>query len=379
MSKRQQDVTTKPSVQESQAARFTLSIRRDELSAELRRLPVPSIYVQDLRQELLLNYALRRGMPDATLDQMTIRFTPVYSDGYRRAPFCRGVQVHILDPRGNAYRQQFGPEIFADAASVAAQELIADGVLKSGESFRYDLAFDETASPELQSVAAGIRFANSQSETSQAFISHPLSPLVAKAQAVGAPTEEHFPVFYTAEAYEQAEWSARQGADSNPPRETGAALIGVRCSCPETGEYFVVVTHALEASDAEEKQWSLAYTGKTWRRLQTILESMRAQPETRLHGLLGQAHGHNFIPLDGAPPCEICATTEVCTRTSVFVSLDDRTWTQAVFAGAPYALCHIFGLNARREQVQGLYSLHQNRLTQRGFYIVPALDGALVG
>ena len=67
----------------------------------------------------------------------------------------------------------------------------------------------------------------------------------------------------------------------------------------------------------------------------------------------------------------MCATAKVCSRTSVFVSVDDRTWTQAVFAGAPYALCHIFGLNARHDKVHGLYSLYENRLTERGFYIIP--------
>jgi hypothetical protein len=45
-----------------------------------------------------------------------------------------------------------------------------------------------------------------------------------------------------------------------------------------------------------------------------------------------------------------------------------------VFAGAPYALCHIFGFNARREQVHGLYSLYENCLTQRGFYVIPEFD-----
>ena len=135
-----------------------------------------------------------------------------------------------------------------------------------------------------------------------------------------------------------------------------------------------MITEALEVTDAEEEKTSLAYTGKTWMRLQAIVRALQSQPATQTYRLLGQAHGHNFAPLDGAPPCEVCSSIEVCTRTSVFVSVDDRMWTQAVFSGMPFALCHIFGLNARREEVHGLYSMHENQLLQRGFYILPEFD-----
>ena len=62
--------------------------------------------------------------------------------------------------------------------------------------------------------------------------------------------------------------------------------------------------------------------------------------------------------------------------TSVFVSLDDRTWSKAVFSKQPWHICHIFGLNARGEPVHALFSLKENRLLQRGFYLLPDFDPA---
>jgi hypothetical protein len=74
--------------------------------------------------------------------------------------------------------------------------------------------------------------------------------------------------------------------------------------------------------------------------------------------------------------CETCEKAATCSLTSVFVSHDDRTWSQAVFAGQPWQLCHIFGLNSRSEEVHALFSLRENRLKQRAFYLLPDFDPA---
>ena len=361
-------------LQETPVVDFALSIRRDKHGPEMKRVPVPHAYMRDFQQELLLKYAMRRGMPGATLEDMTIQFTPVYADGESSGPFCHGLGVFVRNPRGDTFQNDYNVSLFSDVASQAVQQLIADGTLKLDDTYHYEMVVDKTASPSPGPALAGMSFNSGPTQQPLPYLTRSLKPLMAQAQPVGEPSDEHFSVFYTAEAYERAERFARHGADGHPPRETGAALVGSACSCPESGEFFVVIADALEAIDAEEEKMSLSYTGKTWLRLQAILKSIQSQPETRTYRFLGQSHGHNFVPLDGAPPCDLCATAKVCSRTSVFVSIDDRTWTQAVFAGAPYALCHIFGLNARHDNVHGLFSLYENRLTQRGFYITPDFD-----
>jgi len=362
-----------PSSQDHLPVHFALSIRRDKNGPETKRVPVPGAYLRDFQQELLLKYALRRGMPGATLADMTIEMTPL-CDGEGAGSLCRGLRVKVVNPRGDTFRQEYNVYLFSDVASRAVCDLVTEGVLKLEESYHYELVIDASVAASPGPELAGMSFGSGPKQEPLQYLTRALKPFMTQGLPIGEPTGEHFPVFYTADAYERAERFARRGADAQPPRETGAVLVGTACSCPESGEFFVVITDALEATDAEEAKISLSYTGKTWLRLQAILKSIRSQPDTRTYRFMGQAHGHNFIPLDGAPPCEMCATAKVCSRTSVFVSPDDRTWTQAVFAGAPYALCHIFGLNARHDQVHGLYSLYENRLTQRGFYIISDFD-----
>jgi hypothetical protein len=250
------------------------------------------------------------------------------------------------------------------------------GVLALEDDYDYELVFDEAFAAVPGASRSGVSFGSVAKQQPLRYLTCEINPLKAQARSVGEPNDEHFPVFYTADAYKRAEDFARRGADAATARETGAVLIGTACTCPETGEFFLVVTDALEATDAEEEKLSLSYTGKTWLRLQAVLKSIQSQPGAHTIRFLGQSHGHNFIPLDGAPPCEMCANAKYCSRTSVFASAEDRTWTQAVFAGAPYALCHVFGLNARREHVHGLFSLYESRLTQRGFYILHAFNPA---
>ena len=169
--------------------------------------------------------------------------------------------------------------------------------------------------------------------------------------------------------------SARgEAAIARRPRSR-VASSWVRCArVPLRGEFFVVVCEVLEALDAERAKYSLAYSGRTWTRIQTIVAAIQQRPATKDFRIVGQCHGHNFLPADGAPPCEACAGLTVCGRTSVFVSPDDLTWSRAVFARQPWKLCQIFGWNARREQVEGLFGLRDGRLLERGYYVLPDFD-----
>jgi hypothetical protein len=89
--------------------------------------------------------------------------------------------------------------------------------------------------------------------------------------------------------------------------------------------------------------------------------------------LLGQCHGHNFLPNDGNR-CDQCDKRPVCGLSSVFVSPDDQTWMRAVFSRQPWALCLIFGMNARNEPVQQLYSLKDGLWQPRGYFVLPEYE-----
>ncbi len=202
----------------------------------------------------------------------------------------------------------------------------------------------------------------------------PLAPLLERARAVGPPNPDCVRIFYTEAALLRAEALSRKGADSHPAVETGGVLIGSLARCPETHDLFVLVLDVLEAADAQQKEFSLYYSSRTWGRIQAVMKAMQAQPATRTYRIVGQCHGHSFLPANGAPPCEVCPRVEVCGRTSVFVSTDDINWARAVFRRQPWHISQIFGLNARREHVQGLFGLRDGRLLERGFHVIPEFD-----
>jgi hypothetical protein len=200
-------------------------------------------------------------------------------------------------------------------------------------------------------------------------LSAKLRSLIHAGTPVSEIDEEAFAVFYTKDAFAKAKRFARQGARSNPPIETGAVLVGWLCACPDTNEFFAVVADAWEVQDAEQTEFALGYTGKSWMRIQTVLRARQAATPGCGFRLLGQTHGHNFLPNNGRT-CEACPQRPVCSLSNVFVSPDDQKWSRAVFAKQPWALCHIFGLTARGDPVQGLFTLNDAQLQPRGFFLL---------
>src|SRR6185503_18653216 len=204
-----------------------------------------------------------------------------------------------------------------------------------------------------------------------AWLETPLRPLLKQGDPRQEIPENCCHVFFTAKAFARAEQFARKGASANPPVETGAVLLGAPCSCPETGDFFVVVTDAYEVVGAEQKVFSLAYTDRSWNRIQGVLKArQKICPALRL---VGQAHGHNFLPA-GGKTCAACPTKAVCDLTNIYASEDDQTWTSAVFAGAPYAVCAIFGLSARGDCIHGMFTQRDARLRSRGYLILPEFN-----
>ena len=146
--------------------------------------------------------------------------------------------------------------------------------------------------------------------------------------------------------------------------------MGSLAFCEITKEFFPLITDILEVLEAEQSAFSLAYSGPSWTRIQAIIKAQQAAHPAHAVRLLGQCHGHNFMPNDGNR-CDQCDKRPVCGLSSVFVSSDDQNWMRAVFARQPWALCLIFGLNARKEPVQQLYSLKDGQWQARGYFVLP--------
>jgi hypothetical protein len=315
----------------------------------------------DLLAEFWREFYLRRGSPAVPLAELEVSLEPVLEG--RRGPRCLGLRVEAENGRGEAVRREYPLEVFGDSALAAAQELVRQGTLEDDSKVYYEVlarrAAEPARTPPAPPAVAPLRY-----------LTEPLTPLLDSAKPVGQLDAAAFPVFYTEEALEKSERFSRRGAVAHPPVETGAVLVGWLSSCPDSGEFFVVVSDALEAADTEGGEYSLFYTGKTWARLRAVMKARQRGGAGRALAIVGQCHGHNFLPLGGAPQCEACPGVKVCARSSAFVSSEDRLWSRAVFHRQPWQLCHIFGLDARGERVQRLFTLEGNRLRERGYHLL---------
>ena len=347
---------------------LTVVLRKDHRGPEVAREPVLDSDVADVYAQLWLDGWLRAGRPDVPYEALSLQITARLADG-------AGSKVEKLvfqasDPEGRARSMQPTTHVFQDVATRASQALLGQEILRPEDLYFYEVAI-RNRPPEPEADDPALRFTVTARNTPLEYLTVPIKPLVERAETVGKADDRVTPVFYTADALRRAQRYARKGADDRPPTETGAVLVGPLCSCPETGELFVVICDALEARDAEGSSLSLEYTGKTWARIQRVVRAKQSQPATRAYRIVGQTHGHNVLP---GGSCEECEKAGECKLTSVFVSHDDRTWSQAVFAKQPWHACHIFGLNARGEHVHALFSLQENRLEQRAFYVISDFD-----
>ena len=325
--------------------------------------------------ELWLESRLRKGHPDAPLEVLTAKLTPLHTDGWgdggpsRR--ICAGFALEADEPGGERVRCVFGRSYTEHVALRAARKLVAANALAEDAVPLYELRAERVQEPLLGSHPP----APVASEP-LTYVRTELAPFMERSEARGpfaataATDASDFPVFYTRQARERAEHLARKGGSSEPPIETGGLLVGPLCSCPATGELFAVVVDVIEATHAEGTTYSLTFSGETWARVQAAMRARRANPATASHRILGQAHGHSFLPLDGAAPCDACPTLEVCSRTTAFLSAADLAWCRAVFHGQPWQLGHIFGFDALGREVEEFFGQRHGRLAARGYRVL---------
>ena len=357
-------------MREEAAAPWTVSVALclEKGGPVVLREPVNEDDLIDPLSECWLESVLRKGRTHVELDGLLRQVVPLFSES---GPTCLGYTLEVSDPNGHTGRRDFTIRSLEGVASRGAQRLIDRGDMRQGDLYYYEVLAERRPAVSVP-AAVDVPSLEGQACTRPiAPLDVPIPPLLERGRAVGPQDLDAFRVFYTEAAFARAETLARKGADSHPAVETGGVLIGSLARCPETGDLFVLVLDVLEASDADQKEFSLYYSSQTWGRIQAVLKAMESQPATRTYRMLGQFHGHNFIPADGAPPCEVCPRVEVCGRSSVFVSTDDVNWTRAVFRRQPWHISHIFGLNARRENVHGLFGLRDGRLLERGFHVIP--------
>lgn len=339
--------------------------------------PVTRGDLTDPLAELWFDGLLRRGHPAARLDEVHAGITLVRREDPEVGLYCAGFELELRDPSGRPFRRFFPRECLEHVAARGARRLIEDGRLEAGGLYYFGLGRPEAAAAQPED-GQPVPLEGPPGRAAPGVLRVPLARLRERAQPVGPASDDHYPVFFTPRARRRAERIARKGGDSQPPVETGGLYVGPLCVCPETGELFAVVLDVLEATQAESTKYSLTYSGDTWARIQRILRARGREAAHRHDRVLAQGHGHNFLPAEGAEPCEACALVEVCTRSSAYLSSDDRTWCRAVFAGEPWQLSQVFGLDARSRPVEAFYGQRGGKLVRRGYAVLDDFDDSLL-
>jgi hypothetical protein len=333
----------------------------------------------DARAELWFEAFLRRGTFDVSPEEVRAEPRAILHAADGGDEVCLGFRLETRAASGERVACVFPRSALEPVAARAARRLLASGVLADGDTYTYELTDAPPDAPGLRRTAqrdeSALVLRASQRE-SFPVLHTPLGPLLDSSEEVlgEAGREEDYPVFFTRSAHARAEKVARRGALSAPPVETGGLFVGPLCSCPETGALFAVVVDVFEAAHSEATTYSLTYSGQTWARIQTLMRARRAHPPMRSHRLLGQVHGHSFLPMEGAAPCEACAALAVCTRTTAFLSAEDLTWCRAVFHREPWQLSQVFGLNARGEGTQAFFGQRGGRLAARSFRLIERFE-----
>jgi hypothetical protein len=345
---------------------LVVALRADSPGAILAREPV---FLEDLSAHVAEAWregCLRKGRTDVPLVGADIWLKPLSKPGQREV--CASFVLEVRGLKSGRVATAFTNRSLAHVAKRAAQRLLKTGRLKDGQSYTYEVHYQPGGRSHDAHGPGEIEFETTDRSPASSWLKVPLRPLLARGTARNEMDEEAFHVVFTAHAFARAEQFSRKGASASPPVESGAALVGFACSCPDSGDLFVVVTDAYEVMAAEEKAYSIELSHESWRRiLATINARAIRSPGLRL---LGQAHGHNFLPA-GGQTCEACPTRAVCDLNNVFASEDDETWTRAHFAGQPWSVCAIFGLSARADRLHEVFTQHNARLRRRGYFVIP--------
>jgi hypothetical protein len=348
------------------------------------REPLTEADLLDARSELWLA-CLRTGRAGMSLDEMQYGIVPMLQAGSRDRVL--GFEL-VHQPAAGEGRLSvaFSRASLKPVAMRVLRRLQTAGIIGKQDCIYFELSAGPAVGTADDLSAPATRNCKRQTHALPVplnCLSLPVSPLASRSLAVGQLDARVYPVFYTAAALAQAERCSRRGASLRPPVETGAVLVGPLCSCPKSGEFFSIVCAVMEVRDAEQTQFSLTLSGKSWEHIQCRIRELQSRPATVAFRVLGMAHGHPFAPkeaMSGDPQEEASPWRSH----TAFVSNEDVSWSRAVFARQPWQLSHIFGQDRQGQPVDVLFGQRDCTLLPRCYYVLPEWsaeeidDGAIV-
>ncbi len=346
---------------------LVLDLRTERGGSVLATEPVRSGDLQEVVAELWWRGYLRRGAFTVDARDIDVRLEALPQ---------RGFLLRTTGAEGRETSLTCSVAALHPVAQRGAAELVRRGVLREADTFYYELRalfetpkkLERSERPETTATPRGTLLSRSRDTSFETLC---LAALLESSRLVGAAPPGDHQLFYTETALQRAESISRRGEQTEPAVESGGILLGLLGWCPDAQDAFVWVVDALEAPDADQREFSLSFSSKTWSCLQAVVRARRAQPGEGALRIVGQTHGHPFSP---GEPCAACPETPDCPKHTAFLSEDDHRWSRAVFAGQPWQVGHMWGINARGEPTTNVYGLCGGRLERRGYRLLAADD-----
>jgi len=271
-------------------------------------------------------------------------------------PYVSGFQVVLSVNGSGAVSRQIPTTYLRGAAQQAAAAFVEQGLLQTGEAFRYLVsAFAGPGTTHAREPAGG-GFAVEEIAQPLPLTAASLETFLTGAVPAGG---EHaagdFPVFVRQAVVDEALELSRRAGDV----ETGGVLVGFLHHDPSVPEVFAEVTAQIAAPHTEAAATRLTFTPDTWAAVRAAL-ALRKRGEL----MVGWWHYHpDFCRLRNCPE----EKRRLCTASSAFFSSEDVALHTALFARA-YNAALLISDSAASGLTTSAFGWHQGMVTPRGFY-----------
>jgi proteasome lid subunit RPN8/RPN11 len=206
-------------------------------------------------------------------------------DSREGPPYVSHVDVAGDDP--NAGTEVIPRQYFAGAVQQAVGQLVADGKIKEGDRYRWQICAYQSANAAPSAAAEDSFHVEEAANTAPLPRMRDLSALLARAQHHGPPATElsppDIPVLIAPAVLQEAAAAAAAAGTY----ETGGILLGKLARDAEAGDLVLQISAQIPAREAIADDASLRFTAATWRQVQAAI-SLRRDDEQ----ILGWWHSH---------------------------------------------------------------------------------------
>ena len=313
----------------------------------------------------LLGIRQRRLSPAAIANRAVIepRWHPTEGQ-----PCVNALQVTVSQDDGREVSCEVPTSYFASLAREASAGLVAKGVLRDGELFRYLVGAYPNGQVRQENPSAA-NFGIEEVSPSMPLKQSSLADFARRSVRFGqADTHGGIPVFLPQEVLDEtAGLSRKAGA-----LETGGILIGHIHQDASLPELFVEVTAQVPARYSRSELMRLTFTPDTWSAVSASIK-LRKKGEV----MLGWWHSHSYMKQDRTDPPDSEDANGLAKAAdqagAAFLSAEDLSLHRTCFPRA-YSVALVVAEGRCTGLTWALFGWNAGMICPRGFQILPDAD-----